>query len=342
MKRILILAVCALGIVSCANDSNSLPGIPANKKEIMDRFVAGTLDKSYVPAAFFVHYGSGKTEGEAAVRAHIDYFLQSNQDILKVQFEQRVPQMKGLEDGSAAEKPELIPEDFYRPTLEIVKELQRIAGQDVYVLPTIYNPFQVSRQSMGDEYVTKWAVEHPDALKAVFDSYKKALLWLVDECKKAGIEGFYTTTQGGEKRLENIPGFFDNFIKAYDLEIMGECNKGTKLNILHICDWEGEFDDLTRFADYPGQIVNTPFELDGKPFTTSDAEALFHRPILGGLERKGEIVTLPEGDIPALASQAIDQGPSGKIMLGAECTVSDAPLQNIHATVSAAHHRPDR
>ncbi len=339
MKKLLILFLCAACMASCSDGNRSAGSIPADKKEIMDRFLAGTLDKSYVPAAFFVHFGEDCKEGNAAVQAHIEYFLESNMDILKVQFEQRAGRMPGLEDGTAVRNPELIPEDFYRPTLEIIQEIQRIAGKDVYVLPTIYNPFQVSRQSMGDEYVTKWAVENPDALKAVFDSYRDALLWLVKECKKSGIEGFYTTTQGGEKRLESVPGFFDTFIKPYDMEIMGECNKGTKLNILHICDWEGTFDDLTRFADYPGQIVNTPFELDGKAFSTTDAAKLFNRPVLGGLERKGEIVSAREEDMAAIAGKALDEGPEGRIMLGAECTVSDAPLENIHAAVYAAHHR---
>lgn len=42
---------------------------------------------------------------------------------------------------------------------------------------------------------------------------------------------------------------------------MQECNTNTKLNILHICDYEGSYDDLTRFISYPGQIVNAPIEV---------------------------------------------------------------------------------
>ncbi len=53
----------------------------------MDRFVAGTLDPSYAPAAFFAHFSGPKT-GEPAVQAHLQFYLQTNQDILKVQFEQ--------------------------------------------------------------------------------------------------------------------------------------------------------------------------------------------------------------------------------------------------------------
>ncbi len=37
--------------------------------------------------------------------------------------------------------------------------------------------------------------------------------------------------------------------------------------------------------------------------------------------------------------KALDEGTEGRSMLGAGCTVSDAPLENIHAAVYAAHHR---
>ena len=54
-KLLLSLAVLAATLfVSCAPKQASDP-IPSDKKEIMDRFVAGTLDPSYVPALFFGH-----------------------------------------------------------------------------------------------------------------------------------------------------------------------------------------------------------------------------------------------------------------------------------------------
>ena len=327
-----LLAAAVLPISSCSSPSAS---IPANKKEVMDRFVAGTLDPSYAPAAFFAHFGGGKKVGEPAVNAHLQFYLETNQDILKVQFEQSAPRIEELEDG----KTDWMPEDFYRPTLEVCTRLHEIAGKDVYILPTIYNPYQVARQSLGEKRIVEAARNQPQALKNVLDSYKKALLWLVRACKAAGIEGFYTTTQGGEKKFYDIPGgFFETYIKPYDLEIMGECNKDTKLTILHICDWEGPFDDLTRFADYPGTIINTPNSLDGTtPFSLEDGYNLFKRPVLGGFDRKKEINTASPDEVAAMTQKIFDEGPKGKVMVGADCTVSSAPLANIHAAVAAAH-----
>lgn len=324
------MVMMMLALSSCSQQKDTT--MPANKKEVMDRFVAGTLPASYTPAAFFAHFGSNQKEGEAAVQAHLQFFLETNQDILKVQFEQSAPRIASLDEDA-----EWMPEDFYRPTLEIIKRIQEIAGSDVYVLPTIYNAFQVARQSLGEARIVEAAKNQPEKLKSVLDSHKKALLWLIRECKAAGIQGFYMAHQGGEKKFYSIPNFFENFVRPYDMEVMGECTKNTRMNILHICDWEGTFDDLTRFKDYPGQIVNTPKSLDGKPFTLEDGYKLFGRPVLGGFDREGDILKVTPEKVAEMTRGFLSKEPVGHVMVGADCTVSSAPHANIHAAVATAH-----
>ena len=326
-KLFFLLSLVGSLFVSCTG------GIPETKKEIMDRFVAGTLDPSYAPAAFFIHFGHDQKVGDPAVQAHLKYFHESGMDILKVQFEQTVPRIPVGEEE--AFKP--IPEDFYRPTLEIITSLQEAEGKDVYVLPTVYSPYQVAHHSLGEERVKVAAVEQPEWLKTVFDSYRDALVWLIKECKKAGIQGFYMCTQGGEMTFNEVPGFFDTFVKPYDMEVMGECNQNTKVNILHICNWEGPYDDLTRYKDYPAQIINTPTDLNGKPFTLADGIELFGRPVLGGYDRKGEFNTLSPEEVKEATRKILRENPAGRVMIGADCTVGSAPLENIQAAVAAAH-----
>lgn len=326
-----LTGVLGLLLVSCAGKNS----VPSSKKEIMDRFVAGTLDPSYAPAAFFIHYGRDEKIGDPAVQAHLKYFHESGMDILKVQFEQTVPRIRDL----GAFEP--IPEDFYRPTLEIITSLQEAEGQDVYVLPTLYSPYQISHASLGEPRIMAAARETPDLYKAVLDSYEKALIWLIRECKKAGIQGFYMCTQGGEMMFNDIPGFFETFVRPYDMAFMGECTRDTKMNILHICNWEGPYDDLTRYKDYPGQIINTPDDLNGKPFSLTEGVALFGRPMLGGFNRNGAINTASPEETAALTREILSEAPQGRVMIGADCTVGSAPFANIRAAIAAAHGSND-
>jgi uroporphyrinogen decarboxylase len=307
--------------------------IPDTRKGIMDAFVAGTLDPSYAPAAFFIHFRNDQKVGDPAVQAHLDYFHESGMDILKVQFEQGAPRIREFTEEGIR----LIPEDFYRPTLEIIAKLQEAEGENTYVLPTVYSPYQVSHNTMGEPMIMAAAVEQPELYKKVLDSYRDALVWLIKECKKIGIQGFYMCTQGGEIMFYDIPGFFDNFVLPYDMAFMGECCRDTKMNILHICNWEGPYDDLTRYKDYPGQIVNTPDNLNGVPFSLADGFELFGRPMLGGFNRQGEFNTVSADEAAVLTHKILDAAPKGRVMIGADCTVGNAPLDNIKAAVAAAH-----
>lgn len=336
----LLIALVATALLSgaCCADKNS-KSIPADKKEIMDRFVAGTLDPSYTPALFWGHFGSGKKLGEEAVKAHLQFYLKGGADMLKVQTEQSMPYI----DELTMDTP-LVPEDFYRPTLEVIQELYGLVGHDVYIIPTILSTYQVARQAMGDDRLPGWAVDKPEAYKRMLDSYTKAILWYIRECRKAGIEAFFTATQGGEMKFYDLPvpgGFFETWIRPYDLEVMSEANKDAKITILHICDWEGPMDDLTRYLDYPGMIVNVPLAIDGKPLSLTETYKLFGRPVLGGFDRKGEIGKGSPEEIAAMTREILASGPRGHMMVGADCSVPN-PLNitdNVHAAISTAHGR---
>lgn len=329
--RLSLFPILILLAAACANGPKN--AIPSNKKEIMDRFVDGTLDPSYAPAAFFIHYGDNEKTGDAAVQAHLRYFRESGMDILKVQFEQSVPLIPELKEGSV----ELIPEDFYRPTLEIISKLQEAEGENVYVIPTLYSPYQIAHHSLGEKRIIAASQEQPQLLKTVLDSYKDALVWLIRQCKDIGIQGFYMCTQGGEMMFNDVPGFFETYVRPYDMAFMGECTRGTKMNILHICNWEGPYDDLTRYKDYPAQIINTPDDLNGTPFTLADGVKLFGRPVLGGFNRKGEINTATAEEAASLTRKILQEAPSGRVMIGADCTVGSAPAANIQSAIQAAH-----
>lgn len=297
------------------------------------------MSPDYVPAAFFVHFGREQKQGEAAVNAHLQFLLKTNADVLKVQFEQYQPRIQHLDRQETWDSIGPIAEDFYRPTLEIIRQLQDCVGLDVYVMPTVYSAYQVARQSLRDENIARAAVERPNDLKRVMGYYQKALMWFVRECKKAGIEAFYMPTQGGEMKYNAIDGFFDHIIKPFDQELMRLCQQNARFTILHICDWEGTYDDLSKFKDYPGDIVNTPLILNGTPFTLNDAEKLFRRPVFGGLKKEETIIKGTVDEVRQEVNNLLNKAPRGRTMLGADCTVSAAPIINIYTAVSTAHHQ---
>ena len=153
--RLLILLLLAATMCPAVYGQEQKAGsIPADKKEIIDRFIAGTLDPSYTPALFFGHFMNGSKLGENALIAHLSLFLKGGADILKVQTEQPMPRVQDLTMDTP-----LVPEDYYRPTLELIKEILSYVGNDVYVMPTILSTHQVARQGFGDDRLAVYAVE---------------------------------------------------------------------------------------------------------------------------------------------------------------------------------------
>ena len=254
----------------------------------MERFLDGTLTSDYAPAAFFMHFGKDAKVGEGVVNSHLKYFVSTGMDFVKVQFEQGYGRTK-IENPEDWQKIQPLPEDFFAPTLDVIRNIVDAMGHEAMVLPTIYSPFQMLVQTVGATTLMEYAEKDPEQITRAMNIFTDALIGFSKDCNALGVDGFYTPTQGGEEKFYVVPGFFEKFVKPYDLKVMQECNKDTKCNILHICDYEGTYDDLTRYADYPGQIVNTPNVVNGQPFTLQDGEKLFKRIVMGGLDRKQTI-----------------------------------------------------
>ena len=338
MKKSILSAVCLLAMcASCQQPAKEEANTQLTKREIVQDYLNGKKHGEYVPTAYFMHFPA--RVGQDAVYYHIRHLARTGIDILKVQFEQHQPKIK-VETAADWEQIQPLPRDYYAPTVEVVKEVVDIVGHETMVLPTIYSPFQVLRMQIGIPNVIRWAKEDPEQVLRALRIYADALLNFARDCKEVGVDGFFTPTQGGENIYYEVPDFFERFIRPFDMEIMNECNAGTHCNILHICVWEGPYDDLSCFASYPGQIVNAPNFVAGKPFSPSDAEKLFDRMILGGLDRKGVINKGTPEEVIAEVKR-IKEGNSGRLIIGAECTVDGktTPIENIRAAVRTAHGR---
>lgn len=330
MKRVLFILFCFTTLVQAQ--------IPTNKREVMQQFLSDTLDESYVPAAFFMHFGKDARTGEKAIDAHLRYFLSTSMDFVKIQFEQGYGRIR-IEKPEDWELIKPLPSDFFTPTLEIIKYIYDIAGANAMILPTVYSPFQMLIQSVGAKTVIAYAKTEPERVKKALEYFTEALIGYVKACKKIGVDGFYTPTQGGEIKFYEVPGFFETFVKPYDIRVMQECNTQTQFNILHICDYEGKYDDLTRFVSYPGQIINAPCEVADQPFSLQACEQLFKRPAMGGLYRKGAILKGSSDEIAKEIYELKKTLKGKRFILGADCTIlPQTPMDNIRTAIKTSHH----
>ena len=226
--------------------------------------------------------------------------------------------------------------NFYKDPLDIVDGLVKRVKNEALVIMTLYSPFMCAGHTTGG-HITEHIKENPEKVKKGMEIITESLMIFVKECIKLGIDGFYHSTQGGESFRFDDSALFKEYIKPYDLTLMEEINRSCIFNILHICDYHGGYNDLIPFLDYPGHVVNCSLELGGSKLTGKEISKMFRKPFMGGIDRKGTIVSGSKDEIKRVVKEVLNTAPE-KFILGADCTIpSEINWDNIRTAISTAH-----
>lgn len=308
-----------------------------NKRDTLLNLAHGAGPLDYVPAAFFLHFPPAFHAGPAAVEKHLEYFRQTGMDLVKIQYEQGVPAAPLIEKPEDWFNVPVCDAAWFEPTIRNAEGLVKAAKGEAVVVMTLYSPFMWAKHLTTLPTLTRHLEENPEAVQKGLEILVENVRTLVRGCLRVGIDGFYVSTQGGEAgRFGEHADFFARYIKPADLAVWEEVKAGV-FNILHVCDYELSYADLTPFADYPGHVVNCSLQAGARTLTPGEAAALFGRPFMGGLERKGVLATGTPDEVRAEAAAVLASAPE-RFMLAADCTVpAETPWENLRAAIDTAH-----
>ena len=90
------------------------------------------------------------------------------------------------------------PEEFFEATIGVVEGLVKAAGKEALVVMTVYSPFMWAAQLDTEADLAAHLQENPQAVSKGLEIMTENVLQLVRGCKRAGVDGFYVSTQGGE------------------------------------------------------------------------------------------------------------------------------------------------
>jgi len=310
-----------------------------NKREVLQRYLSGESAGGYVPAAFFTHFGEDYKSGQAAIDRHKQFFEFTGMDFVKIQFELPFPRKEIATCSDYVHLP-CLPLEYYRPQLDVVKGLVNALKSDALVILTLYSPFMIAGQMVGNDTLIEHLELDPEPVFKGMEAVTDSLIEFVRECKRLGLDGFYHSTQGGESHRFKDREIFAKWVQPSDMRLMKEIDFSFPFNILHICDYHSEYrgyDDLTQFHDYPGTVVNVSTHIGAKTLTTAELSAVFERPFMGGLDRLGPLSSGSESDARTAAMHVLAHAPS-RFILGADCTVpGNTPWVNLRAAIETAH-----
>jgi uroporphyrinogen decarboxylase len=308
-----------------------------NKRDLVLSLIEPGSSLEYIPAAFFLHFDPAFHRGEAAVLKHLEFFRRTDMDFVKIQYEHVFPRIPSITRPEDWARIPFYGPDFFEEPLKVVEGLVKAAKKEALVVMTLYSPFMCAGHTVGDFFLNRHLKENPEAVKRGMESITASLMGFIKQCVRLGLDGFYTSTQGGEFGRFSDPEIFDECVRPFDLALMQEINRSCKFNILHICDYNLPYADISRFTEYPGQVVNCSLDLTGGPISAKEVSRLFRRPFMGGMKRKEVILNGTPDEIRAEVRAVCAEAPQ-RFILGADCTIpSEVDWENLRTAIDTAH-----
>jgi uroporphyrinogen decarboxylase len=307
------------------------------KRDVLLSLANGGRRLPYVPAAFFLHFAPEYHRGQAAIDKQLEYYRATGMDLVKIQYEQGTAAGPVIEQPDDWAKAPVVDAAWFEPTVQVVQGLVQAVGREAVVILTLYSPFMWAKHLAPVEVMTRHLEENPVAVQRGLEIMTQNVITLVRAVRAVGVDGFYASTQGGETgRFGAHTDFFERYIKPTDLAVWDALD-GCAFNVLHVCDYDLPYDDLTPFLDYPGQVVNASLHVGERTLTPGELATMFRRPFMGGLERKGILATGTRDEVQQEAARALAAAPEN-FMLAADCTVpGDTPWENLKAAIDTAH-----
>ena len=331
--------IASLGMTAVAARQGLAPAGRAGKREAVLSLLDRGAKPGPVPAAFFIHFDERSRLGRAAVEKHLEYFRFTGMDFVKIQYERTFParpEIRTAADWKAMPRYGL---DFYAPQLEAVEGLVKALKQEALVLVTLYSPFMCAGHTASRELLVQHFEQDADAVRQGLRIITESLLLFVRECVRLGVDGFYASTQGGEAGSPGDARFFKECVMPSDLTVMREIDQACRFNILHVCDYVAPYADLSPFLGYPGHVVNCNPRLTKSTLSLRQVARMFGRPIMGGMDRKGVIVSGSQDEIRRAVGDVLGTAPE-RFILGADCTLPETiAWENIRTAIDAAHAR---
>lgn len=315
-----------------------------NKKERSKAAIHGD-PVDHVPACFSIHFPRKIAFGDAAVKAHLDFYHETGVDMLKVMNENLVPLIGEMHSASDWNKLPAYDRNapFMCAQLDLIKKL-RDAEPDAYLLATIHgicaSTIHPLEATYGYEPVRELMVRQLredreyilDAERRIADAMTDLVIAVIEE----GCDGVYYAALGGEKRYYTDEEF-DIAIKPFDFQIMQAVKSSGGDCILHICK-DGL--NMERYRDYRDHCDAVNWGVYEAPFSLENGRELFNGlSVMGGLaNHSGALVTGSEDEIVSEVQGIIQSFGKEGFILGADCTLpTDTELWRIRAAADAAH-----
>jgi uroporphyrinogen decarboxylase len=215
--------------------------------------------------------------------------------------------------------------EWIEKQVEFAKTMRSLIGGSTLCFYNIFAPATLFRFGRGDSDLKRLAdfiAEDRDAAAQALNAVARDLAVLAGRILgEAGIDGLYYSVQDIiDSRIDQ--NIREKIVDAANFTVLDEANRKSRLNILHICGYEGFRNDLSHFVPYPAQIINWAAVVEGAPLGAG--KKLFNgKPVIGGFDNtvNGVLYRGSRAEIEAETEAILKEAGFSGVALGADCTL---------------------
>lgn len=318
------------------------------KKERVMHAVRGE-EVDGIPSCFSMHFPSECANGENAVNAHVNFYKQTDTDILKIMNENLITCSHELHTRQDYEEFHEISAEqpFMRRQVDLVKRILDETGGECYTIGTLhsvgtsamYHPFKPLGYGYDQsrKVFDTWLKEEPEKMMEAMKRITDGLCQLAVKYIEAGLDGVFVASLGAERRFGLTREQFLNWIAPFDQMIMRTVKEAGGTCFLHVCNRDVNLEYYRDYDERLYDVVNWgTFEV---PCSMTEGREIFHqKTVMGGLaNRQGVLAAGSEEALVNTIHSIIESYGRKNFILGADCTVAtEQDLSRIKLAVKTA------
>lgn len=299
-----------------------------DKIALVDAALAGEKPER-IPFSIWFHFPPSAHRGKACADAHIEHYRRYDLDYVKVMNDNLydMPRsMPAIERAKDWLKLEPLKGDApgFVAELEALREMKRRIGAEARFVVTIFNPLATAMKLSNGKAIEQLH-EDPESTEKGLSTIAESLAVFAGEALEAGASGIFMACSGPEPSMLSQEEY-RRFVKPADLRVL-EAVTDAPFNLLHV---HGTDVYLELFLDYPANALNWPAH--HSDYSILKTSTLTDKCLVAGIDERGPIT---QGKMRATISQvtdAVNQAPEDRFMVGSECTV---PPETSPAVITA-------
>ncbi|MDR1972430.1 MAG: uroporphyrinogen decarboxylase [Treponema sp.] len=305
-----------------------------NRERLFKAFRNESVDR--VPAGFWFHFLSGGEFNSAVdnpalleknVAGHKQYIEAFHPDFVKIMSDGYFNYPRG--QGKTYDSPESLAgidvisadDPWVTQQVELVRRVAALQEDTAYFY-NVFSPLNNLLFLAGRDQAFRFLAEKPEVCAKALDTIAAGLIVLAEEViKKGGADGIYFSVTNPDAGKLPHPAY-RRWVAPSELKVLEGAAAAGGRQILHICGFGGQHNDLQVFADYPVDAFNWATRLENVDL--AEGKKIFHgKAVLGGFDNvPGSLLHWgSKEDIEAFTAKLLAAAGTTGVILGADCTV---------------------